>query len=92
MTTGKTKSGFEFSVNEKMADDWRLISAIADAESSDGSKRISGLISVVRLLIGEEGEKKLCEHVMSLNDGMCPQSVMTNEIIEIINYLKKSKN
>lgn len=89
--TGKTKSGFRFSVDERLLDDWRLLSAIALTETQDASDQIRGAHELVSLLLGEK-EKDLLDFIAKRNDGFVPTSQVTKIIAEIITEVKELKN
>lgn len=89
--TGKTKSGFRFSVDERILDDWRLLSAIALTETQDASDQIRGAHELVSLLLGEK-EKDLLDFIAKRNDGFVPSSQVTKIISEIITEVKELKN
>lgn len=88
---GKTKSGFRFSVDERILDDWRLLSAIALTETQDASDQIRGAHELVSLLLGEK-EKDLLDFIAKRNDGFVPSSQVTKIISEIITEVKELKN
>lgn len=89
--TGKTKSGFRFSVDERILDDWRLLSAIALTETQDASDQIRGAHELVSLLLGEK-EKDLLDFIAKRNDGFVPSSQVTKILSEIITEVKELKN
>lgn len=80
---GKTKSGFKYNVNENIRTDWRFVKALADADSEDASKQLSGATRMVNLLLGDEGEAKLEAHVAQ-DDGVVPIERIMDEVREII--------
>lgn len=91
MLEGKTKTGFRFSVDERIIDDWRLLSAIALSESGDPSDQIRGAKELVSLLLGEN-EKNLLDFIAKRNDGFVPSSQVTKIISEIITEVRELKN
>lgn len=92
MITGKTKSGFEFSYDKRILTDWRFITAISDSQSKDDSKKISGVTNMVELLLGADGMESLSAHIASVNDGYVPIEAVMEEIKEILNNSKETKN
>ncbi len=56
MIEGKTKSGFKYKIDERVLDDWRLVEAISDSESDDGSVVIRGMTNLVTLLLGDQAD------------------------------------
>lgn len=77
MIQGTTKSGFAYEIDESLADDFRLVEAIADADSDDASDKLRGTVNLVRLLLGEKGKKALYKHLQETRG-----SVPTEAVIE----------
>lgn len=88
MITGKTSNGFEYSVNEKVIEDWRFIKAIARAESKDKAEMLSGTVDLCNMILGEDGETRLVEQIKERNgeDFVSAQDIY-NVITEIIKAL-----
>lgn len=91
MIEGKTKSGFEFKIDERILDDWRLIEAIGLSDSGDASESIKGLTDTIKLVLGEQ-YKDFKKHILENNDGFMPKKVVTDMTIEIISTVKALKN
>ena len=91
MIEGKTKSGFKFKIDERVLDDWRLLSYIAMSESDNASEQIQGAYKLVSLLLGDD-EKKFMDFIASKNDGFIPSSVVSDTLAEIIKSAKDLKN
>ena len=91
MIDGKTKTGFKFSIDERVLDDWRLLTAIAQSESKDTSAQIQGAASLVTLLLGDK-EQDLMEFISKKNDGFVPATAVTEVITEILTTVKELKN
>lgn len=87
---GKTSTGFEFDINENLKKDWRVVKAIAQADSDDASDKLKGYTSLVTLLLGKKGEKDLENHVMT-SDGIVPLEAINSEVIDMIRALKEDK-
>ena len=88
---GTTKSGFKFNIDERIIEDWRLIEAIAMAESDDPGEQIKGTRLVADLLLGADKDS-LIEFIKKKNDGFVPAMEMTNTIAEIITSVREIKN
>lgn len=88
MIEGKTSSGFEFSVNENIKTDWRFVKAISKAGSSKGNEivNIEGLVDLVTLLLGPDGEERLCTHLQR-EDGTISLHLVNVEVREILGQL-----
>ena len=88
---GTTKSGFKFNVDERIIEDWRLIDAIALAESDDPGEQLRGTRAVADLLLGKDKES-LIKFIQEKNDGFVPALEMTTTIAEIITSIRELKN
>lgn len=94
MREGKTKSGFEYTVDERIGKDWRLANLIAmsESEDADASDKLKASSEMFFLILGKDGVKRLENHVASLNDGFVPLDAMKNELLDIIKSLNETKN
>ena len=88
---GKTTSGFEFAVDERILDDWSLVEAIGLADSEDESEQIRGIKNLVKLVLGDQVDA-LKKHIAEKHDGYVPASEMTATIVEIIKTSRAIKN
>lgn len=88
---GTTKSGFKFNIDERIVEDWRLIEAIAMAESDDPGEQIKGTMSVAELLLGKDKDA-LIKFIQGKNDGFAPAKEVSNTIAEIITSVRELKN
>lgn len=86
MITGKTTSGFEYSLNERNLNDFRLVRALARLD-----KNPLALPDVVELLFGEDQAESLYDH-LTQDDGSIPTDLLEKEVIEIFNAQKEIKN
>ena len=91
MIEGKTKSGFKFSLDERILDDWRFVDAIGLSESDDASEQIRGMRDLVKMVIGDRYDA-FKKHIAEKNDGFIPRSVVTETVIEIVNLSRELKN
>lgn len=92
MIKGKTKSGFEFAIDEKKLDDMELLEALVDADDGDSMKKMKGLNAILNKFFGEDGKKKLYEHLRE-EDGRVPVTRVSEVVVEIMqagNSTKKS--
>lgn len=83
MITGKTSTGFEYEVNEKIVNDWRFVKAVATSAAKDDTAKIAGYMNLVSLLLGDDGEDRLCEHCRQ-DDGIVPTERIGREVLEIM--------
>ena len=89
MIKGKTSTGFEFEVNEKIVNDWRFMKIMAATLSKEDARRIDGYTSLVNLMLGAGGEEKLCAHCTD-DDGMIPIDRISDEIMDIMNAINEN--
>ena len=87
MFTGKTSSGFEFSLQDEVLDDYELLEDLCEMDEGDMTKTIS----VLNRLLGTEQKERLKEH-LRMENGRVPASKMMNEIGEIFRNVKEGKN
>lgn len=90
-----TMSGFVCKVNENKAKDWRYVKALAEWDSGDESRALKGVTAAIPLLLGNDGEQKLMEHVTD-KDGIVDTEAMISEFKEIVllmgEEVKKSRS
>lgn len=92
MIEGKTKSGFEYSIDERALNDRDLLKAVRDFDAAESKiKQITALDKVISLLL-RDNEDQLMEHIASLNDGYKPIDKVYAEVYEMINASEKIKN
>jgi len=87
MRTGKTKSGFEFEIEESALDNMELIDALAEIDDGNAA----AITKVSKLLFGNEQRKRIYDHIRT-QDGNVPISAFTQEVLEIFSNLKEGKN
>lgn len=78
MVKGKTKSGFEFELDENVINNMELVDALADCASDDPF----AVSKTVKLLLGNELRRKLYDHLRT-GDGRVPMEMVSMEISEI---------
>ena len=91
MLEGKTTTGFKFKIDERVLEDWRLITNIELAESTVLAEKVQGVTALVHLLLGNN-EPKLMEHIAKKNDGFIPTDAIISELASIITTSKELKN
>jgi hypothetical protein len=84
MIKGKTKSGFNYHIDENVLQDYELLEAIAETE-----KNPIYITKVVRMLLGDDTDK-LKDHVRD-DKGHVSIEKMNVEITEIFEAQKKLK-
>lgn len=91
MIEGKTKSGFKYTVDDRITNDWRFIRALAMAnDKNNGDRALRGVLDVVFLVLGEDGEGRLCNHLAD-DTGFVDQSLITREVLEIIQKIGEER-
>ena len=87
----KTKSGFEFEINESALDDFELFDLLAQADDGNGM----AIPKVLRKMFDKETVKRLYDHLRT-EKGNVPLQAINDEILDIFNVIgesnKKSKN
>lgn len=83
MIKGKTTSGFKFEVNDGIGNDFRVLEAIADADSEDESAKVRGTVELVRVLLGKDGKASLYRHLEKIH-GSVPTDAVLAEVTEIL--------
>lgn len=86
----ETKSGFKWHVKENSLRDWRFVHALRDMQMADPLLRMQGVYNMILLVLGEEGEKRLSEHVAD-EEGFVDAAKMAAEVNEIV-LLAKDKS
>lgn len=86
MITDKTSSGFEFTVSEKLGNNYEFVKAFKAAASKNPEERLYGTVDLVKIVLGDEGEEALCDYVRE-EDGSVPTDRILDEIGEIIRII-----
>lgn len=86
MVTGKTKTGFEWSVDERVVKDYRYVRALAKLNKGDNTEKFLAFDQISTLMLGDKVED-LITHIENLNDGYAPIEAIGAEITEIIGAL-----
>lgn len=87
MITGKTKSGFEYSIDDTKLNDMRYVDALAEADNGD----TTAFSKVVLMTLGKEQRDKLYDHVAE-KDGRVPVEKFSAEFYEIMEASAETKN
>ena len=89
---GKTKSGFEYSCDDRIFSDWRFTMAVSKTQSGTDLERLAGAEQMIELLLGRNEYDRLLAHIASKNDGFVPAETVMAEVTEILNSNNESKN
>lgn len=86
MIKGKTKSGFEFQLEEHVLDNMELLDAIVEADENPAM-----IPKIVNMVLGKEGKKRLYDHLRT-GKGNVPIMSVAAEVAEIFSYNQQGKN
>lgn len=86
MVQGKTKTGFEYSIDERIVKDYRYVRALAKLKKGDNIDKFLAFDRISTLMLGNKVED-LITHIENLNDGYAPIDAIGAEITEIIGAL-----
>lgn len=98
MVKGKTKSGIEFTLNEKIKDDARFLYYITRLknDSIEDESKIDDVYNMLKLIFGsDEGMIGFMNAVAAVHDGVCDKDVLIselNEMFEAINAKNSSSS
>lgn len=87
MVTGKTSSGYEYSFDESVCQDWRYIKALKNVRkgTKDPGAFIDGATSLVEILFNDpEKEEEYYQFLAEQHGGRVPSDVVFGEVNEII--------
>lgn len=82
--TGKTKSGFAFTLEDDVLEDMELLDAMAEIGETP-----TGVSKTVLKLLGKQQRKALYDHLRDDKGKVRPEKV-TNELIDIFEALGKA--
>lgn len=86
MLKGKTKSGFEFSIDDETLNNYELLEVISEVDGNPLK-----LPQLMTMLLGVKQAKSLKDHVRN-EKGMVPMDLIQTEIQEIFQSGSKLKN
>lgn len=79
---GKTRSGFEYDIDDRILKDWRFINALTKCQNSEGIKQLEGMQGMVNLLFGNKLEDFM-KHIAEQNDGFVPTEAIMADVQDI---------
>lgn len=80
MITGKTATGFEYTIDDDAMDDYELLESLVKVDRGD----VSCITDAINHLLGENEKKRLIEHVRA-KSGRASAKSMVAEFREIMN-------
>ena len=86
MVTGKTKTGFEYSIDERIVKDYRYVRALAKLNKGDSAEKFIAFDQISTLMLSDKVDD-LITHVETLHDGYAPIEAIGAEVTEIIEAL-----
>ena len=92
MKKGETKTGFEFCVDERVLNDWKVVKLVAKIQKNESPMdSIECIESLGKITLTEKGFERMLKHIEKLNDGFCPIEKVGDEIADIFEQVN-SKN
>ena len=86
MLTGKTQSGFEFTIADNIGDDYELLELMGQVRNGD----TLAIFELINRVLGKEQHKALKEHCRV--NGVVSTAKMNEEIVDIFTSSKEVKN
>ena len=90
MVKGKTKSGIQFQLDERIKDDARFLYYLAKAQDdeADMGEKSKAIMGILKLVFGnDDGVINFMNAVASTNKGICNVEVMLSELTEMFDAL-----
>lgn len=85
MVSGKTKSGFEFSIPEGLSNDFLFVRAYRKMVGGDGEEALDGAADLVSVIFADDKEEeRFYKHLAKLHGSRVPMDIMFEELTEII--------
>lgn len=93
MISGKTKSGFEYTIDKRVLNDWRVLNGLRNITKKDvePDKLMDSLFTVCEMILGEQLDA-FVDYVASQNDGYADFETISSEIFDIFTSNKETKN
>lgn len=86
MISGKTQSGFEYTIADNIGDDYELLELMGEVRNGD----TLAIFELIDRVLGKEQHKALKEHCRI--DGRVSTTRMNEEIVDIFTNSKEVKN
>lgn len=88
MVKGKTSSGFEFTVNEKILTSWQFLTLFKKMKAGSDEEQTIASVDFVELVLGKQ-EPALEEHLRD-EDGIVSSVAIISEAAEILDIVQKA--
>lgn len=94
MVKGKTKSGIQFDMDERIKEDTRLYQFVVEMQNTnDPMSQGRALFDLLSLMFGgRDGVLAFQNAVASAHDGVCTNDAMMSELNDIIEALNAKKS
>lgn len=80
---GKTRTGFEYNIDDRILTDWRFTMALTKCQNGKGMDQLAGAQEMVSLMLGEEGLERMMKHISDNNEGYVPAEAVMAEVQDI---------
>jgi hypothetical protein len=80
---GKTRTGFEYNIDDRILTDWRFTIALTKCQNGKGMDQLAGAQEMVSLMLGEEGLERMMKHISDNNEGYVPAEAVMAEVQDI---------
>lgn len=97
MIQGKTKTGFEFTIEDEALNDMRVMDALMslddfdDEDNGSAAKATMSMSKVASLLLGKKQKEKLYKHIEA-SHGKVDMTAFIEEMVDILSSNNESKN
>lgn len=91
MITGKTKSGFKFSIPDSRMNSLALFRTLRKMVPDTDMYDPYAVLDLPRIILGEEQEQALYDHIAK-EDPEVPFDLVDREVTEILNTSREAKN
>ena len=80
---GKTRTGFEYNIDDRILTDWRFTMALTKCQNGKGMDQLAGAQEMVSLMLGEDGLERMMKHISDNNEGYVPAAAVMAEVQDI---------
>lgn len=90
MVKGKTKSGIQFQIDERIKDDARFLYYLAKSQDDEAEmgEKTKAVMGILKLVFGsDEGVIGFMNAVASKNEGVCGVETMLSELTEMFDAI-----
>lgn len=87
MREGKTKNGFEFSIDENQLDNMELIDLLAQVDGGN----LAAMPRAAEMMLGKDQKDRLYEHIRT-EHGNVPIEPFMETMVEIMNLIGEKKS